>query len=266
MHAVGATLLALRLRRRTGQGAHVDQAMRDTGLWMLTHTYQFWDMMGINLTRHGAQRDVGGAVRLPHVYRCKDGYVVWMFQTGQRGKTTRTLVEWMAEQGAAVSEVSVPLIEHAPAIWATIIAAEAYSIHEASLRDRAEEYGDDVRARLRWSECLLDSHYLKAAKLATLFWGGYAVLTAEFGASLGALIEAVNMVGSFFYGGMLGVFILAFYFPRVTANAAFAGVLLGEAAILLTWRLTGVSFLWYNVIGCAVVVAAGVLLSRRQRI
>jgi Na+/proline symporter len=111
-----------------------------------------------------------------------------------------------------------------------------------------------------------DSHYLKAAKLATLFWGGYAVLTAEFGASLGALIEAVNMVGSFFYGGMLGVFVLAFYFPRVTANAAFAGVLLGEAAILLTWRLTGVSFLWYNVIGCAVVVAAGVLLSRRQRI
>jgi crotonobetainyl-CoA:carnitine CoA-transferase CaiB-like acyl-CoA transferase len=101
MHAVGATLLALRLRRRTGQGAHVDQAMRDTGLWMLTHTYQFWDMMGINLTRHGAQRDVGGAVRLPHVYRCKDGYVVWMFQTGQRGKTTRTLVEWMAEHGMA---------------------------------------------------------------------------------------------------------------------------------------------------------------------
>jgi benzylsuccinate CoA-transferase BbsE subunit len=101
MHAVSATLLALRQRKRTGQGAHVDAAMRDTGMWMLTHTYQFWDMMGINLTRHGAQRDVGGAVRLPHVYHCLDGYVVWMFQTGQRGKTTRTLVDWMAEHGMA---------------------------------------------------------------------------------------------------------------------------------------------------------------------
>ncbi|MCS6951224.1 MAG: sodium:solute symporter [Bryobacteraceae bacterium] len=107
-----------------------------------------------------------------------------------------------------------------------------------------------------------DRHYLRAAKAATVFWGAYAVLTAEFGSSLGALIEAVNMVGSFFYGGMLGVFILAFYFPRVTANAAFAAVLAGEAAIFLTWRLTGVSFLWYNVIGCLVVILTGVLLSR----
>src|SRR5438477_238233 len=62
--AAAATLLALRQRRRTGHGAHVDQAMRDTGIWMLTHTYQFWDMLGVNLTRQGASRDMGGVLRL----------------------------------------------------------------------------------------------------------------------------------------------------------------------------------------------------------
>ncbi|MBI3988861.1 MAG: DUF3631 domain-containing protein, partial [candidate division NC10 bacterium] len=64
--------------------------------------------------------------------------------------------------------------------------------------------------------------------------GGYAVLTAEFGRYLGALIEAVNRVGSFFYGGLLGVFVLAFFFPRVRANGAFYGVLAGDDLLLVT--------------------------------
>lgn len=107
-----------------------------------------------------------------------------------------------------------------------------------------------------------DVQYLWASRLATLFWGGYAVATAKYGASLGSLIEAVNMLGSLFYGGLLGVFALAFYFPRVGANAAFAGVLLGEAAIFAAWRFTSISFLWYNVVGAAVAVASAWLLSR----
>lgn len=110
-----------------------------------------------------------------------------------------------------------------------------------------------------------DAHYLKAARLATVFWGAYAVVTAEFGSSLGALIEAVNILGSYFYGGLLGVFVLAFYFRGVTGNGAFYGVLAGEAAIFLTAYLTGLSFLWYNVVGCLVVVAAGVGISRLER-
>lgn len=110
-----------------------------------------------------------------------------------------------------------------------------------------------------------DAHYLKAARLATVFWGAYAVVTAEFGSSLGALIEAVNILGSYFYGGLLGVFVLAFYFRGVTGNGAFYGVLAGEAAIFLTAYLTGLSFLWYNVVGCLVVVAVGVGISRLER-
>lgn len=107
-----------------------------------------------------------------------------------------------------------------------------------------------------------DSQYLWASRLATVFWGAYAVVTAKYGASLGSLIEAVNMLGSLFYGGLLGVFVLAFYFPRVRGNAAFTGVLLGEAAIFAAWKFTSISFLWYNVVGAVVVVGSAWALSR----
>src|SRR3990167_8357254 len=100
-----------------------------------------------------------------------------------------------------------------------------------------------------------DRHYVRSAKLATVFWGIYAGIFAFFGGRLGSLIEAVNMVGSLFYGSLLGVFVLAFGFPRVTGTGAFAGMIVGEIAVLLTSWLTGISFLWYNVVGCVVVVA-----------
>jgi Na+/proline symporter len=69
------------------------------------------------------------------------------------------------------------------------------------------------------------------------------------------------MVGSLFYGGLLGVFVLAFFFKRVGANGAFYGVLAGEAAIFAANRFTHIGFLWYNVIGCVVVVAVGLAIS-----
>lgn len=102
MHALAATLLALRQRQRTGRGAHVDQALRDTGPWMLTHTYQFYDLAGINLKRQGTARDVGRAVRLRSVFACRDGYIVWMFTTGHIGGAgVRALVKWMTDEAMA---------------------------------------------------------------------------------------------------------------------------------------------------------------------
>ena len=106
-----------------------------------------------------------------------------------------------------------------------------------------------------------DHHYVTASRVATVFWGCFAVCFANFGRDFGALIEAVNMVGSLFYGGLLGVFVLAFFFRRVGANGAFYGVLAGEAAIFAANRFTQIGFLWYNVIGCVVVVAAGLAIS-----
>jgi len=113
-----------------------------------------------------------------------------------------------------------------------------------------------------------DAHYVLASRVATVFWGCFAVGFSNFGRDFGALIEAVNLVGSLFYGGLLGVFVLAFFFRRVGANAAFYSVLVGEAVIFATNRFTHIGFLWYNVIGCVVVVTSGVMMSMlkaRQR-
>ena len=71
----------------------------------------------------------------------------------------------------------------------------------------------------------------------------------------------MNILGSLFYGSLLGVFILAFFFKRVGGTAAFLGMLAGEAAILCAFAFTKISFLWYNVVGCLVVVGTGVLLT-----
>jgi Na+/proline symporter len=106
-----------------------------------------------------------------------------------------------------------------------------------------------------------DRHYLKASRWATAFWGLYAVLFAGWGKHLGSLIEAVNIVGSLFYGSLLGVFALAFFFRRVGGTAAFCGMLAGEAAIFSAFLFTGISFLWYNVIGCVVVVGTALAIT-----
>lgn len=106
-----------------------------------------------------------------------------------------------------------------------------------------------------------DRHYLWASKFFTAFWGVYAMVFANFAKGFGALIEAVNMIGSLFYGGLLGVFVLAFYFKKVGAKGAFFGVLLGEAAIFWANKYTSISYLWYNVIGAVVVIGSGVLIS-----
>jgi Na+/proline symporter len=106
-----------------------------------------------------------------------------------------------------------------------------------------------------------DHHYLRASRVATIFWGTFAVIFAGWGTTLGSLIVAVNKVGSLFYGSLLGVFVLAFFFRRVRGTAAFFGMLAGEAAIFAANRLTDVSFLWYNVIGCVVVVAAALAIT-----
>jgi SSS family transporter len=106
-----------------------------------------------------------------------------------------------------------------------------------------------------------EHHYLKATRLATAFWGLYAIIGAQFIKGIGSLVEAVNVLGSLFYGGMLGVFVLAFFFRQCTARGAFAGVVFGQLVIFGCWKYTSLAFLWYNVIGCVVVVATALVVS-----
>ncbi len=108
-----------------------------------------------------------------------------------------------------------------------------------------------------------DAHYLGVSRAATAFWGLYAMFFAQYGKNLGSLVEVVNLVGSLFYGSLLGVFALAFFTTRVTGTAAFTGMIAGEAAIFAAFSFTGISFLWYNVIGSVVVVLVALLFPRR---
>jgi Na+(H+)/acetate symporter ActP len=107
-----------------------------------------------------------------------------------------------------------------------------------------------------------DRHHLLVSRIAMVFWGTYAVVCAQYVKGLGSLVEVVNVLGSLFYGGMLGVFVLAFFFERVHARAAFVAVLIGEAVIFACWYFTDLAFLWYNVVGCIAVVTSGVVLAR----
>lgn len=110
-----------------------------------------------------------------------------------------------------------------------------------------------------------DAHYLQVSKIATGLWGVFACIVALYAGRLGSLIEVVNKFGSYFYGSLLGVFVLAIGTKRATGNGAFIGLLAGIAAVAAVGNLTKISFLWYNVVGCVVVVVVGMAISLFDR-
>jgi len=95
-----------------------------------------------------------------------------------------------------------------------------------------------------------------------LFWSAYAVAFADWGKTLGSLIVAVNVVGSLFYGSLLGCFVLAIGFRRVGGTAAFVGMIVGEAVVLWTFfYFKDISWLWYSLLGCVVVVGTALAIT-----
>ena len=117
------------------------------------------------------------------------------------------------------------------------IAAELNSLSTATVIDFYK----------RWARpAATDAHYLTVSKIATGLWGLFACAIAVWAAELGSLIEVVNRFGSFFYGSILGVFILAAGVPWATANGAFVGLLAGMASVAWAASFTKVAFLWHN--------------------
>jgi Na+/proline symporter len=106
-----------------------------------------------------------------------------------------------------------------------------------------------------------DSHYLKVSKLSTILWGCYAIVFALFASELGSLVEAVNILGSLVYGTILGIFLVAFYFKKIGGNASFYAALIAELVVLYCYLFTSIPFLWYNVIGCLLVITIAFLLN-----
>ncbi|MDX5422374.1 MAG: sodium:solute symporter [Hymenobacteraceae bacterium] len=103
-------------------------------------------------------------------------------------------------------------------------------------------------------------HYLNASKMFTVAWGLIAILFATYASLLDNLIQAVNIIGSIFYGTILGIFLVAFYFKRIKGHAVFLAALMAEAVVLYCFYFTEIAFLWFNVIGCACVILFGFIL------
>lgn len=106
-----------------------------------------------------------------------------------------------------------------------------------------------------------DRHLLRVSRVSTGFWGLFASIVAIYSVELGSLIEVVNRYGSFFYGSILGVFLLAIGWRRANGHGAFAGLLAGMAAVGYVEAFTDIEFLWLNIVGAVAVVIVGIVVS-----
>ena len=132
------------------------------------------------------------------------------------------------------------------------IAAELNSLSTATVIDFYRRW---------WRPDGSEAHLLAVSKVSTGLWGLFACVVATYAANLGSLIEVVNRFGSFFYGSILGVFLLAML-PRTRGPGAFIGLLAGMGAVAaVSFGLPEVSFLWHNVIGAVTVLVVGVTVS-----
>jgi len=98
------------------------------------------------------------------------------------------------------------------------------------------------------------------SKALTAFWGAMAIAFAMAASLAENLIEAINILGSLFYGTILGIFLTAFLLKRVQGTAVFLAGLLAEGTVITLYLTTQIGYLWYNLIGCGLVLALGTLL------
>jgi SSS family solute:Na+ symporter len=171
--------------------------------------------------------------------------------TGKSSEDVNFVMPWFVLHSLPVGLVGV-FIAAVLAAAMSSIAAELNSLASVSVIDLYRRW-----VRPQGS----DAHYLMISKVATGFWGLFACVVATFAATLGSLIEVVNRYGSFFYGSILGVFLLAMV-PRARATGAFVGLIVGMGAVAaMAFGAPSVSYLWHNVVGAVTVVGLGMLLS-----
>ena len=105
-----------------------------------------------------------------------------------------------------------------------------------------------------------DKHFVNASKWFTLAWGIMAILVACFASLFDNLIQLVNIIGSIFYGNVLGIFLLAFFIKFVKGNAVFVAAIITQAIVIVGWWLDWMPYLWLNLFGCALVMSIAMLL------
>ena len=119
--------------------------------------------------------------------------------------------------------------------------------------------------RRNWKKDMEDDHYLKMSKRATLVWGILLMIFAVWAAPLENLIQAVNILGSLFYGTILGIVLTAIFLKRVNSNGVIIGAIIAESTVILGYVFSEIGFLWFNVIGCLIVMSIGLLHSNFNR-
>ncbi|MEX1382260.1 sodium:solute symporter, partial [Lutibacter sp.] len=105
-----------------------------------------------------------------------------------------------------------------------------------------------------------DRHFVNASKWFTLAWGIMAILVACFASLFDNLIQLVNIIGSIFYGNVLGIFLLAFFIKFVKGNAVFVAAIITQAIVIVGWWQDWMPYLWLNLFGCALVMSIAILL------
>lgn len=140
-----------------------------------------------------------------------------------------------------------------------IIFLAAWGSIAAALNSLASTTVIDIYQRL-YNGNASPEHYLKVSKLWSLIWGVFCIVVAQFASGLGSLIEVVNVLGSWFYGVTLGIFMVAFYLKRVGGTATFWGAIAAESVVLAMYGTEQVSFLWLNAIGCVLVVVFALMI------
>jgi Na+/proline symporter len=211
--------------------------------------------------REQAARDMAGGNGAPAAFLTADSAV----------SSVRTEALALAEQTSGTTARDVNYImphfvlNHLPlgfaGIFIAAVMAAAMSSIAAELNSLSTATVIDFYRRWVRPEAS-DAHFLAVSKGATLFWGLFASVIAIYSATLGSLIEVVNRYGSFFYGSILGVFLLAMI-PAARAPGAFFGLIAGMSTVAaVSFGAPRISFLWHNVIGAVTVVVVGVLLSR----
>jgi len=112
---------------------------------------------------------------------------------------------------------------------------------------------DIYRRNIRKDES--EEHYLEASKWFTLMWGVIAIAFASLADLFDNLIQLVNIIGSIFYGNVLGIFLLAFFMKKIKSNAVFIAAIITQALVILVFNLNLMPYLWLNVLGCILVIS-----------
>jgi len=141
-----------------------------------------------------------------------------------------------------------------------VMFAAALSSKAAELNALGTTTTVDVWRRLRPVAAVDEARNVRVAKRFTAMWGAFAIGFALFAGFAENLIEAINILGSIFYGVMLEIFLVAFFLRRVGGNAVFAAAVAAQALVIVMYLSLNIGYLWYNLIGCAACVGFSLLL------